>query len=101
MLLKKYSICLSSLFLMPILSLPGSLLANTSEQMVLEKPNTNEDIPSEEFWLYMAEFTEDEELMDSAALINDSQLNSESVKVNSELKSSAAAKLADSGEESL
>ncbi|MBK8187666.1 MAG: hypothetical protein IPK77_10760 [Cellvibrio sp.] len=101
MLLKRYSFCLSSLLLMPLLSLPGSLLANTSEQIVSEQANTNEDVPSEEFWLYMAEFAEDEELMDSAALMNERQLNPESIKINSEVKSSEAAKLAESGEESL
>jgi hypothetical protein len=101
MLLKKYSIYLSSFLLAQLAMHSASVWADPSTQTPSETSGASEDVPSEEFWLYMAEFEQDEELIDPDALINDSNLNPQSVKVNSELKNSTATKLPESSEESL
>lgn len=101
MLLKRYSIYLSSLLLAQLALHSGAVLANPSAQISSEKSEASEDVPSEEFWLYMAEFAEDEEFIDPDTLINDSNLNPQSIKVSTELKNSTAKKLPESSEESL
>lgn len=97
MLFNKYSVSLTGLLLTLMTS---SVFANTSDALVAEKVESSE-VPSEEFWFYMAEFAEDEELMEPDVLINDSNLNQQSVKVSAELKSSTANSLPENNEESL
>lgn len=97
MLFNKYSVSLTGLLLTLMTS---SVFANTSDALVSEKVESSE-VPSEEFWLYMAEFAEDEELMEPDVLINDSNLNQEAARISAELKSSAANNLPESNEESL
>ena len=98
MLSNKYSVSITSLLLT---LMAASVFANPSIPLASEKSENSEDVPSEEFWLYMAEFAEDEELMEPDVLINESNLNQQSVKVSEELKSSTANNLPESNEESL
>jgi hypothetical protein len=100
MLLRKYSFYLSGLILSQLAVQAPNVLANPASEKIVEKSESQDEVPSEEFWMYMAEFAEDEELIDPDVLISDSHLRAESVKVKSETKSSTAKNLRDS-EESL
>lgn len=60
------------------------------------------EIPSEEFWLYMAEFSEEEELIDPEELMNVRKMNEQNTDAHSTVRHSAAAEdLPEGNEESL
>lgn len=87
-------------FLMQCIAVSGVALADPG----VEKNQSikKEEIPSEEFWLYMAEFSEEEELIDPEDLMNVRKMNEQNIDANARVKHSAAVEdLPDSNEESL
>ncbi len=102
MLLNKYSIYLASLLLSQLTLYSDEVIANTFEHVDSEKRDAgSEDVLGEDFWFYMAEFADDEELLEPDVLINDSELNSSSVTLARDMKSSAISEVSTSSERSL
>jgi len=64
------------------LSISGLLYGNSPDD---KNPEAN-DIPNEEFWLYMAEFSEDEDDIDPEALMKANQMKDRLIKNKSNEK---------------
>lgn len=89
-----------SWLLMQCIAISGVVLANPTVEK--NQSITKEEIPSEEFWLYMAEFSEEEELIDPEDLMNVRKMSEQNTDAHSTVKHSAAAEdLPDGNEESL
>jgi hypothetical protein len=88
------------LLLAQCMIISGFTLANPQIEKTVSV--VKEDVPSEEFWLYMAEFSEDEDLIDPEDLMGINKVNTQNIDSRSTVKHSAAAeKLPEGNEESL
>lgn len=98
MIFKSYSIYLSSVVFLQFAL--GSYAAQENDSIrVLEKTSdagsetiAADDILSEDFWLYMAEFSDDEELINSDMSLSEMNKVSESVKQDSKVKQDSTVK---------
>ncbi len=90
----------SGLLLTQCMIISGFTLANPQIEKTVSV--VKEDVPSEEFWLYMAEFSEDEDLIDPEDLMGINKVNTQNIDARSTVKHSATAeKLPEGNEESL
>jgi hypothetical protein len=97
---KKQGKWLRGLLLTQCMAISGFTLANP--QMEKTVSVVKEDVPSEEFWLYVAEFSEDEDLIDPEDLMGINKVNAQNIDARSTVKHSATAeKLREGNEESL
>jgi hypothetical protein len=98
--IKKQGKWFRGLLLTQCMAISGFTLANPQIEKTV--PVVKEDVPSEEFWLYMAEFSEDEDLIDPEDLMGINKVNTQNIDALSTVKHSAAAeKLPKGKEESL